>query len=83
MTTPNGKPTRITIDLSPKSYARLEALEDIVGAASKSEVVREALRLYEYVAKQTQAGAKFLVDDGSGDMKRILIMTDPGEDEKA
>jgi hypothetical protein len=38
---------RITLDLSPEFYVRLENLTASVGAESKAQVIREALRLYE------------------------------------
>ena len=50
---------RITLDVSPEFYRRLENLERRVDAHSKAEVIREALQLYEFVADRQIGGWKF------------------------
>lgn len=47
---------RVTIDLTKERYDRLTTLEKKVGAASKVEVIRDALRLYEFVAAKKAEG---------------------------
>jgi hypothetical protein len=54
-----GKKIRITLDLSPQFYKRLESLEGIVDADSKAGLIRQALQLYEYVAKRSIEGWVF------------------------
>ncbi len=71
------KPIRITVDLSPRFYERLERVEKLVGSTSKAEVVREALRLYEYLVTQASRGAEFqVVEAGSDRPKALVLFTD-------
>lgn len=71
----DGKPIRITVDLSPAFYDRLERIEGLTGAASKAEVVREALQLYEYLVTRTVAGAEFQVIEKNKERKTLVIFT--------
>ena len=66
--------TRITLDLSPEFYDRLEKLEARVGAESKAQVLREALRLYEYIAYRYLEGGEFFTRSKEGDEKAIVIL---------
>lgn len=52
----SDKKVRVTIDLAKERYDRLTTLEEKVGAASKVEVIRDALRLYEFVAAKKAEG---------------------------
>ena len=71
------KTVRITVDLTARFYEKLEAIEHAVGAASKAEVVREALRLYEYLATQAARGAEFqVIEKGSSKPKTLVMFTD-------
>lgn len=70
---PSGK-VRITLDLSPEFYSRLEKLESRVGAESKAQVVREALRLYEYVVHRYVEGDEFLTRAKDGTEKTIVLL---------
>ena len=58
MPKPNKK-VRVTVDLSPQLYQRLEDLESMVEAGGKANLIRQALQLYEYVAKKTLDGYSF------------------------
>ena len=53
------KKVRVTVDLNEKDYQRLQQLAEIVGADIKAEVIRDALRLFEYLAKQHDEGFSF------------------------
>jgi predicted DNA-binding protein len=65
---------RITLDLSPEFYTRLEDLTASVGAESKAQVIREALRLYEYVVHHYIAGDEFLARTKDGVEKTIVLL---------
>jgi len=52
---------RKNFSLGEKAIERLDALRDRVDAATDSEVIREALQLYEYFVKEIDAGTEFYV----------------------
>jgi len=70
------KPIRISVDLPQRSFDRLGKLEHVVGASSKAEVVREALKLYEYLVGLAVRGCAFQMVDKSGDTKTLVLFTD-------
>jgi len=70
----NDKKTRVTLDLSPQFYQRLEELESLVDAQSKAEVIRNALQLYEYMAQKSKDGWTFCETSPSGDEKGIVFL---------
>lgn len=49
---PENTKQRIQFDFTPESMKRLESLKDITDATTKAEVVRNALRLYEWFVTQ-------------------------------
>ena len=55
----SDKKVRVTIDLTPQFNQRLEELEELVDANSKADIIRQALQLYEYVARRTIEGYTF------------------------
>lgn len=72
--------TRVTIDLSPRLYARLKALTDLVEADSKAGVIRQALQLFEYIAEKSIVdGAKFRVIEPDGREENILFFLPSSE----
>jgi Arc/MetJ-type ribon-helix-helix transcriptional regulator len=50
---------RVTVDLTPELNERLEQLTKAVGAASKADTIRDALRVLEYFAEQHLQGCEF------------------------
>ena len=67
------KRIRLSLDLTPKQYARLSALENEVGS-SKAEIVRNALRLYEYMAERSFAGETFRSFDKDGRATNVVFV---------
>ena len=65
---------RISVDLSPEFYGRLTNLTASVGAESKAQVIREALRLHEYVVYRYLAGDEFLIRTKDGVEKTIVLL---------
>ena len=47
----------------------------VIRIGTKAEVIREALRLYEFVIKQREQGATFTVRQTDGSEKDILLMS--------
>ena len=64
---------RKNISLGDKALSRLETLRDRVEAASTSEVIRDALRLYEYIICESEKGAEFFVKRPNEEMSRLEI----------
>ncbi len=67
------KNKRVQMDLSQNSFDRLNRVKDMSEAASYTEVMKDALRLYEYVLEQDQEGSKFLVKTANGEISEIKI----------
>jgi len=56
---------RVQMDMPAKSFERLERLRDTTEAASYAEVMRNALRLYEAMIHEVEAGHEILVRRGN------------------
>jgi hypothetical protein len=52
---------RITLDVPPEFNVRLEALLKVVDADNKSDLIRNALRVYEYITEKTVEGCRFKI----------------------
>jgi len=57
---------RVQFDFSPEALQRLEHLQETLDAATKAEVVRNALKLYEWFATQIDPEATIEVKDKEG-----------------
>ncbi len=57
---------RVQFDLPPRSMERLNTLKRKTEATSYAEVVKNALRLYEALIEETEAGKQFLIRDAAG-----------------
>lgn len=64
---------RVQLDLPEKAMGRLQDLKEKTEAASYAEVIKNALRLYEAVIEETEAGNSFMVRDQSGTMKEYVL----------
>jgi IS1 family transposase len=62
------KTTRVQLELAERSFDRLAALKEKTEASSYTEVVRNALRLYENLIEQHDAGKHFFLKDNSGNI---------------
>jgi hypothetical protein len=58
--------TRVQLELPEKSMERLVALKDETEASSYAEVIKNALRLYENMIHQHEAGRIILLKDPDG-----------------
>lgn len=47
---------RVQLDFSPDAFERLEELRRETNATTKVEVIRDALRIYEWMAEQSREG---------------------------
>ena len=64
---------RVQLDLPERSMARLQDLRTKTEATSYAEVVKNALRLYEAVIEEAEAGNQFLVREPGGATKEYKI----------
>lgn len=84
MKTRKGDTIRVTLDVSPPFYERLENLERLVEARTKSDVIRQALQFYEFMAKKTAAGFRFRLIGPTGQEENLVFfhLPDGGETKK-
>jgi predicted DNA-binding protein len=69
------KKIRLTLDLTPAQFARLEQLEEKTGN-TKAGVVRGAIQLFEYVVERTLDGYTFRAIDKSGKKsEKVFFLT--------
>ena len=57
---------RVQFDFSPEALQRLEDLKEKVDASTKAEVVRNALKIYEWFATQIDPTSIIEVKDQEG-----------------
>ena len=69
-----GRKVRITVDLSAALYERLKRLTELLGAESKATVIRDALRLLEYVAEETADGRRFFREAPGGEKEALVFL---------
>jgi hypothetical protein len=63
------------MELSKGSFERLKRLKQLVEAPSYTEVMKDALRLYEYFVLSDNEGAQFMVKDKDGNVSGIKIFS--------
>jgi len=73
--TAGDKTRRVQMELSQNSFERLNRLKELVEATSYTEVMKDALRLYEYVIQKDNEGAQFQVKSKEGNISEIKIFS--------
>jgi hypothetical protein len=68
------RPVRVAIDLKPKDYLRLQGLEQLMEGDSRVDVVRDAIRLYAFLAERTARGEKVLVVRPDGTSEALVFL---------
>jgi hypothetical protein len=64
---------RVQLDLPERSITRLQILKSKTEAASYAEVIKNALRLYEAVIEEDEAGSKFFVKTVDGSLTEYKL----------
>jgi hypothetical protein len=65
---------RVQLDFSPEALERLKAIKEMAGAKTNAEVVRNAIRLYEWFLRQMQENYKLqLVKDNKVKEVEIIL----------
>jgi IS1 family transposase len=67
------KTRRVQMELSATSFERLNRLKEMAEASSYTEVMKDALRLYEYFLQKDAEGAQFQVKSKNGEISEIKI----------
>jgi Arc/MetJ-type ribon-helix-helix transcriptional regulator len=62
------------ISLGPEAQKRLDDLIVKARASSASEVVRNALRFYEFVIEEGAEGSEFFLKKKEGDLTKVKFM---------
>lgn len=55
--------TRVQIDLAPQSHDRLKRLKDVTEASSYTDVLKDALRIYEFLIEADERGERIILLD--------------------
>jgi hypothetical protein len=63
---------RVQFDFTPEAFAELERLKTVVGASSRAEVVRYAMRILQWAIDEVESGAEILVRSGNETEKVIF-----------
>lgn len=63
-----GKATRLRVqlDFSEDAFNRLEEIRKAKDVATKAEVIRDAIRIYEWLVEQSKAGRIIEIQDSEG-----------------
>lgn len=69
----NSTKERVQIILGPKSIARLDVLKERMENPTRTEVIRNALRLFEAVIEELDRGREFFVKDEAGNLHPYKI----------
>ena len=67
------KAHRFQITLSEKGYQRLSVLQQATDAVSAADVIRDALRVYEALVKETIDGNHIVVEDADDKNNRVRL----------
>jgi hypothetical protein len=68
-----SKTTRVQLELPPQSYDRLAQLKEKTEATSYAEVLKNALRLYENIIRQHEAGRRMYMKGEDGVLVEYAI----------
>ena len=78
-TTPLGKqevdnnPVRISLTIAPETAVRLDVLKDATHAPSTVEVVRSAIRVFDYIVEQVIEGNEVCIKKPDGSVTELKI----------
>ncbi|MEL7227530.1 MAG: hypothetical protein AAGL17_22535 [Cyanobacteria bacterium J06576_12] len=67
---------RLTLAFPERTIERLEHLKDLTSASSATDVVRDAIMVYESIAKHLTNGVSFHARKPSGELVEVEFMID-------
>ncbi len=59
--------------MAARSMERLRVLKDRTEAASYAEVVRNALRFYEFLVEEAEKGNEVVIEHKDGNKRTVLV----------
>ena len=65
--------TRVQLEMPPQAMERLQRLKEKIEAASYAEVIRNALRVFEALVQEHEAGAEFSLKRPNGEVVAYRI----------
>ncbi len=65
--------TRVQFDFTPAALQELDKLQGTMGARSRAEVIRYALRVLQWLLEQMRNGNKILVETKDGKVQTIVF----------
>ena len=68
------KRSRLSLDLDERSNGHLDALCKACGDATKTEVIKRSLALYELVQEHKRAGGALIFRHADGRDERLVIL---------
>lgn len=63
---------RVQLDFTQAAVKELDELKHLMGASSRAEVIRHALRWMYWTVRQLNAGSRLLMDE-AGEQKEVVL----------
>lgn len=73
-TTKTATKQRVQFDFTPEALKRLESMQTLIEASTKAEVVRNALKLYDWMLTQIDPESILEVKDKEGNVQFRIPM---------
>lgn len=64
--------TRVQFDFSPEAMQRLDEIRQMAGAATRAEVMRNALRMYAWFITETEPDSTIKIINGNGELTSVF-----------
>lgn len=68
---PNKK--RLQFDFSQEAIDEIDELQNVLGLASRAEVIRLAISLLRFGSEERKRGGRLLVDDGQNPPREVFV----------
>lgn len=66
--------TNLTIKITPKDQARLDHIQELTGAASRSEVIRRATEIMAHIRAAEREGQELLIQAADGTRTKLVLL---------
>ncbi|EFH88947.1 hypothetical protein [Ktedonobacter racemifer] len=63
---------RVQLDFTPEALQRLEDIQHMVGATTRAEVIRNAIRLYAWFISETKPTSTISITDEKGNPTSVF-----------